>query len=223
MTEQQPSLRRPVGAYFEGGQRDWAIQALRTYCGSQQGEGALLYSGGWFDRLADRSGPDSFSAADLVAVSMLSVNVPAHAVIRILGTEHQRFSELLGALGPDRPIWEADPADLADGAAADGLWRALRDLDGVGPVIAGKLMAAKRPSLIPVYDKHVHAALGWPPGKFWVAMRSSMIEAHEAVQTATVEAGVDVTALRTVDIVVWMHQHGWPWAEGHLQPPPPFG
>src|SRR5687768_3715338 len=116
MTEQQPALRRRVGAYFDGSQREWAVQARRTYCGGQLVEGALVYSGGWFDRLADRSAPDSFSAADLVAVSMLSVNVPAHAAIRILGTEHRRFSDLLGALGPDRPIWEADPADLADGA-----------------------------------------------------------------------------------------------------------
>ncbi len=81
-------------------------------------------------------------------------------------------------------------------------------------------MAAKRPSLIPVYDQHVEAALGPPSDQFWVAMQASMIEAHEAVSEVVVEADVDVTTLRAVDIVVWMHQYGWTNAGPQIDPPP---
>jgi hypothetical protein len=151
---------------------------------------------------------------------MLGVTVPARAAIRLLETERDEFSRLLRVIGPDRPIWEADDAELAEGSPASDLWHRLEDLDHVGPVIAGKLMAAKRHNLIPVYDQHVHAALGWPTGRFWVTMRESMVEAHEAAAEAGREAEAGVAALRAVDIVVWMHQHGWTKAGDHLGPPP---
>ena len=220
MGNTQPSFRRPVLRYFEDPNRTWAIEALRTYCEGRTKEGGWLYSGGWFDRLADRSQPDSFTTRDLVAVTMLSVTVPPHAAIRILETERKDFSRCLTAVGPDRPLWEADEAELAAGSPADDLWQRLKGLHDVGPVIAGKLMASKRPNLIPLYDQHVYAALGWPRGQFWEAMRTSMVDAHEAVVEVVAEAGVAVTAVRAVDIVVWMHQHGWVWAGGELNAPP---
>ena len=154
-----------------------------------------------------------------MAVTMLSVEVPVHAAISLLGTARDHFSGLLTAVGPDRPIWETDAAELADGSPADLLWQSLCRLHGVGPVTAGKLMAAKRPSLIPIYDQHVDAALGYPPGRFWAGMRMAMQDAHEAVAEVVAVAGVAVTPLRAVDIVVWMHQHG---AQDRLPPPPPF-
>lgn len=223
MAGSQPELRRPVRAYFEGEQREWASLALQAYCTGQDANGASLYSGAWFDRLADRSAADSFTAVDLVAVTMLSVTVPPQATIRILETERATFTKLLQDVGPDRPIWAADADDIGVNSAAQRLWQALHDLDGLGPVIASKLMAVKRPSLIPIYDKHVNAALGWPAGSGWVAMRSSMLDAHEHVLSTIGQAGVEVSALRAVDIVVWMHQHGWQYARGQLEPPPLFG
>jgi len=46
----------------------------------------------------------------------------------------------------------------------------LDDLPKVGWVNAGKLMAAKRPRLIPVFDSGVKRALKPPSGRFWVTM-----------------------------------------------------
>lgn len=219
MRTRQSVLRRSIRWYFEDGNRDWAIEALRTYCHGRS-DGDWLYSGAWFDRLAARTEPDSITARDLVAVTMLGVTVPARAAVRLLETERDDFSRLLREIGPDRPIWEADEAEFVEGSPADELWHRLDNLRDIGPVIAGKLMAAKRPSLIPVYDQHVHAALGWPTGQFWMTMRESMVEGHEAAAEAVKMAGAEVTALRAADIVVWMHQHGWTWAEGRLDVPP---
>ena len=197
----------------------WAVEALHLYCEGMKGDD-WRYSGSWFDRLADQSTPNAFTANDIVAVSMLSVRVPALAAIRILKTDRDELSRSLVAIGADRPIWEANSDALEDGSHADKLWRRLTGMTGVGPVIAGKLMAAKRPNLVPVYDEHVHAALGAPQGRFWLALRQSMLESHEAVARVLHEAGVNVTVLRAADIVVWMHQHGWINAQDALEPPP---
>ena len=123
---------------------------------------------------------------------MLSVTVPPHAAIRILETERDDFSRFLKAVGTDRPLWEADEAELAAGSPADELWQRLTGLHDVGPVIAGKLMASKRPNLIPVYDQDVYAALGWPRGQFgrrcgrrwWVHMRRQLRSSTKPVSVS---------------------------------------
>lgn len=222
MTKSAAELRRPIRRYFEGEQFSWAVQALQAYCDGRTGQGRWLYTGGWFDRLAGQSEPDAFTAQDIVAISMLSVTVPAHAAIELLETERDDFSKLLERVDKTRHIWEVEEAVLGPGSHADDLWHRLRKLDGVGAVIAGKLLAAKRPRLIPVFDQHVHAALAPPPGEFWMAMRLSMEDAHQIVTAAVSEAGVGLTPLRAVDVVVWMHQHGWTSAGESLRPPPTF-
>lgn len=79
----------------------------------------------------------------------------------------------------------------------------------MGAVTAGKLLAAKRPALIPIWDKHIARALGAPKGHFWLAMRDSLRSSAALVTEVAAEAQVDLTPLRVVDIVVWMRQHGY--------------
>jgi hypothetical protein len=147
-------------------------------------------------------------STDLVAVTMLSVEVPAHAAIWMLDAGQRELSHLLQEVGPNRPIWEATDDELADGSPAHRLWRKLRD-HGIGPATAGKLLATKRPSLIPIWDSHVDAALGPPKGHFWLAMRDSLRSSTALVAEVAAEAEVDLPLLRIVDIVVWMRQHGY--------------
>lgn len=218
MSTSEPTLGRPVLRYFEGRCADWAVTALQAYCHGTRAEGRPLYTGACFEALAARDHPDAFTASDLVAVSMLSVTVPPRAAIRLLvDTE---ADALLRAIGPDRPIWETEESDLDDDSPASRLWEFLRSLEDIGPVTAGKLMAVKRPQLVPIYDQHVGAALGPPRRHFWLAMRRSMIDAHGAVESVVQSAGVAVTPLRAVDIVVWMHQHGWTDSAGTVPQPP---
>jgi hypothetical protein len=51
---------------------------------------------------------------------------------------------------------------LADDGPADRAWRLLEAPDDMGWVTAGKLLARKRPQLIPVYDRVVRCAFGAP-------------------------------------------------------------
>ena len=63
-----------------------------------------------------------------------------------------------------------------DGGPADVLWHELQTIPLVSWVGAGKLMAAKRPRLIPVYDEKVRDLLDPRPGRFWVALRDELVD-----------------------------------------------
>jgi hypothetical protein len=51
---------------------------------------------------------------------------------------------------------------VEDDSAADQAWHLLEEQEGVGWVTAGKLLARKRPHLIPVWDHVVRCAFGRP-------------------------------------------------------------
>jgi hypothetical protein len=76
-------------------------------------------------------------------------------------------------------------------------------------VTAGKLLARKRPSLIPVYDDVVRCAFG-RPREIWKALREALRQDDGSFRTTLEElmkrAGIpaEVTPLRTLDVTVWM-------------------
>lgn len=53
-----------------------------------------------------------------------------------------------------------------------------------------------------------------------MAMRASLLDAHELVSNVLVQADIAVAPLRAVDIVVWMHQYGWKNAWPQIEAPP---
>lgn len=72
------------------------------------------------------------------------------------------MSGLLSAIPRDIDMADAEADVLAEGSPADQAWHLLCAQHGVDWVIAGKLLARKRPRLLPVYDKVVRCALGRP-------------------------------------------------------------
>lgn len=185
------------------------------------------YTGGRFEVLADATQPNTITARDIVAVSMLSVNVPPRAAAWLLDPTGARVvTELLAQIDP-ASMWE-QPVDVI--ADPDGpltrLWSLLRapstqlpaisDDNGIGPVIAGKLLAAKRPHLVPIYDRVVAGALVAPTGGWWKCWRSStsnplLRERVDQIRSAFAPAqpvALALSDLRVCDIVVWMAEHG---------------
>ncbi|MFF4147786.1 DUF6308 family protein [Streptomyces sp. NPDC001698] len=87
-------------------------------------------------------------------------------------------------------------------------------------MIAGKLLARKRPRLLPVYDRVVRCALGHPRPSFWLALHAALRVDDRALQrqllTLRQAAGVPetVSALRVCDVAVWMRHR----AEEHACP-----
>ena len=126
------------------------------------------------------------------------------------GTLGQELSRLLTQIPLDIELGE-DGADrhVADGAAADQAWRLLDDQADVGWVTAGKLLARKRPRLIPVYDNVVACVLQWPTG-FWLALHAALQEQDRVLQVTLDDIHRDaglpdaVSRLRVLDVAMWM-------------------
>jgi hypothetical protein len=200
------------------------VDDLRRYFGIDLPPGGVPFTGSRFEHLAgggDRlEVADWITAEDLVAVQTLSVTVPAPVALDILeGPLGVRLSGLLHAIPRDINMVEADADVVADGSPADQAWHLLRDQPDVGWVIAGKLLARKRPQLLPVYDRVVRCAVGRPPS-FWLALHTALRADDAALHRQLLElrqvAGVPetVSVLRVFDVAVWMGHR----AEGHACP-----
>lgn len=84
---------------------------------------------------------DPFTADDLIATKLLSVQVPTAAAITLLRDRADEFATILADVGPDRDL--VDEIDLLDDNWPGWrLMRELRGIGGVGPTIASKLFAA---------------------------------------------------------------------------------
>jgi hypothetical protein len=201
-----------------------AVVNLRRYFGIGLPPGGVPFTGSRFEHLAgggDRPEvADRITAEDLVAVQTLSVTVPAPVALDILeGRLGEHLSGLLQAIPREIDMADASADVLADGSPAGQAWHLLRGQPDVGWVIAGKLLARKRPRLVPVYDRVVRCAVGRPPS-FWLALHAALREADGAVHRQLLAlrqvAGLPetVSALRVCDVAVWMGHR----AEGHACP-----
>jgi hypothetical protein len=170
------------------------------------------YTGSSFETLCG-SDPNNFTAQDIVAVSMLSVNIPPTASRWMLGGGKKSFNQLLQAIDHKLPI-ESPEADLTKGSTAWHLWKSIHALWGVGETKASKLLAAKRPLLFPIYDQHVAKALQLSKDDYWQPWQDFMRSenGHRATriikQMAKDLDKPNLSPLRLFDIVIWMQQHG---------------
>lgn len=202
---------------------DNAVRLVRDYFAVDPSTGRARYSGAHFDRLGgggDR--PETahrITAEDLLAVSMLSVPVVGYYALHVLDYRADEINGLLAQVPPDLDLTDDRAADvIADGGPAWQLWELLRDIKPrpqdrrrLGPVAAGKLLARKRPRLIPVYDSHVKSALGRrrDDQDWWSDLRHQLItDLALARELEAVRARADaghLSLLRTFDIMCWMY------------------
>jgi Family of unknown function (DUF6308) len=101
-----------------------------------------------------------FTTSDILALELLSVQLPPRVALDLLeGDLGEEAVVLLGKIPTSVPLRHEGATNLIeDGGPADGVWCLLEGQYGVGWVTAGKLLARKRPSLIPVYDDVVRCA-----------------------------------------------------------------
>ena len=174
------------------------------------------FNGRHFERFSamGSADPNGFAATDVLAVEALSVKVPPNSAAKLIDTEAEEFGTLLREIPADRDIWEMEASDLGEGSPALTLYRRLKRLDGVGPVTATKLMASKRPRLMPVIDTRVSELLQPPGGRFWLPMRNQLADAERRKKIVDVVscAPANVTLLRRIDVALWMHGSAKPHA-----------
>lgn len=186
--DNQTKIRRHLDRYFNGGPRD-------------------QFTGRWFEKFAELGEPNRFGASDIVAVESLSVRVRPESAARLVVTEVDHFSDLLRELPSDRDLWEVDRSVVEPASDADRLHMELRKLKKVGWVTAGKLVAAKRPRLIPILDKEVARILKPPRGRFWVTMYDQLADPDRRHTIADVchNGPAHVSLLRRIDVALWMN------------------
>ena len=193
---------------------DEGSRLLREYFSGYSESGEPLYTGARFERLGgggDRPEiADWWTAEDLVAVSMLGVHVPAAAARSILEDDATTLHVLLSQVRPDRDLWEAADQEIDRSSPAWELWRRLDRYHGVGWTITSKLLARKRPRLLPVLDDVVLQASGLHIDDAWTEFRAVLTDDRvKALQSLRAAAGLgpEISVLRVLDVLLWMENH----------------
>ena len=188
-----------------------ALGLLEVYFGTPYCSPSA-YGGAHFDQwdsLGTRDADaDRFTADDLVAVTFLSVNVSPPAARAILRDRAGELAGLLREVGEDKDLAD-EPEQHPDEWAGWRLMAALRTLPDVGPTIASKLVARKRPRLRPIWDSVVAELTGtqqsqWEPLR--VALRADDLALHRRLLRLRAAAGLpeQVSVLRVLDVICWM-------------------
>ncbi|GAA2941797.1 DUF6308 family protein [Glutamicibacter bergerei] len=165
--------------------------------------------------------PNVITATDLVAVSFLSVNVPPRPAWTILTKRASALTEVLGRIPSQLAIEDLGcTAEMYQSESAlQELWNLLRrDEEGnlwkMGATTVSKLMARKRPALVPIQDSVVMRELDSADSTYWVQWWQAMhlqIEGHAVVTEfarqlrSSVPEARHLSLLRTLDIAIWMH------------------
>ena len=201
---------------------DVAVGLVKEYF-AEGPDGRARYSGRYFERLGgggDRPEVANLvTADDLLAVSMLSVPVVRHYALHVLEYRGSEISSLLARIPVDVKLTDDGAGELiARDSPAWELWHLLRGIkprlhrSRLGPVAAGKLLARKRPHLIPVYDSHVKKVLGRPRNDqtWWSDLRCQLVRDDAFVrelESVRARAGAGhLSLLRTFDVMCWMSQ-----------------
>jgi len=102
------------------------------------------------------------TGSDLVALSLLGIRVTGYEALIITQYRAQEIENLLGSIPAHACIdEEASTARLARGGPAWTLWELLYEIKDrtretrFGAVAVGKLLARKRPGLIPIEDSRI--------------------------------------------------------------------
>jgi hypothetical protein len=187
---------------------DGAASLLRQYFGPVTWDGTVGFTGSWFERFdggGDRHAvADRFTPADLVAVSMLSVDIPARAGWLLVTDPGGRLSRRLAQIPTDLALADVETAEGL--VECRQLWDEVGAMAGIARTKTSKLLARKRPHLIPVQDTVTMSALA-EPNVFWEPLRQKLRSGlHQRLLDVATGAGTPavVSVLRVLDILLWM-------------------
>jgi len=160
------------------------------------------FAGEMFDSLGINES-NEFHADDLVAASLLDVRFGPRAVRRIL--VDKEFDAGLHAVKNSWKFEEMASSDPIYYATVD-FYRAIRRLPGVGDTKTSKLLARKRPDLVPIGDSVILSVLGIRGDQAWWRPLATVVGSGGRMATllSLRPIGVDVSKLRLLDVALWM-------------------
>lgn len=193
-----------------------AVEDLRTYY--QDGPPNTGHPGRWFEQIGtpeeQHRNRDRLTADDIVALSALNIRLPITVSARLLGADSAEISDLLATIPADADLWSMPRSELSPRSAAYRLFTKFRAMawnggeHGTSGVTASKLLARKRPRLIPIYDQQVSQLVDLGKGaSWWISLREALTpEVRDHLQRAhdVAELGPRITPLRTLDVILWM-------------------
>ncbi|MDN6458148.1 MAG: DUF6308 family protein, partial [Yaniella sp.] len=141
----------------------------------------------------------------------------------ILTYEREAIVSLLQKI-PDEPIEDLSPEAyeqyLGRSSPAQELWNLLTRTGtekpkwGIGSTTASKIMARKRPHLIPIQDRIVDDVIGRDRQNAWelwwqtLTENPTLVERAKTLREHTIDPlGIrpELSTLRVFDVVLWMH------------------
>jgi hypothetical protein len=171
------------------------------------------FSGGLFDGFPHEQCFDEvnvITTADVVAVSMLSVNIPPRVAYHLTVERPEELSRALRVIEPLATLkdQQEDSSNLQSARAA---WSYLDGLPDMGATKTAKLLARKRPRLVPIQDSVVMEALG-KPTRLWeplrIKLRSGLDDVLAELHNDAMISS-DVSHLRVLDVLVWTRFQGY--------------
>lgn len=187
---------------------------------------------GQFDRLAWTSDPTQITATDIVAVSMLARPIPSATAAWLLSDEGQWLTaEILAEVPVTATLQDCDPKSILRIADLFHLIRRQTSqipLDTVAQPISAsrqkysqkhriigqanttRLLAAKRPGLVPIDDRSIRKALGYTKDDSWWLRCKSVLnqDTRETIRSIRSEAAtqdpavINLSDLRIFDILL---------------------
>ena len=159
------------------------------------------FAGRDFDHLGSNP-PDRVTIDDLLAASLLDITWPPLVVRKVLNELSASISRNLADIGQETDFWDASDQELR---AADDLWFILVGLNDVDKAKASKLMARKRPRLVPISDEVVVTAIG-VRGQTWPVIRQCLQDEsfRDSILNLRGKKSEDASVLRLLDVALWM-------------------
>lgn len=160
---------------------------------------------------------NTLTADDFVAVSFLYVDVPPEASVALLGNMRRDVEILLEKIPHDKHLADLTTPEfeshLGPESPAQQLWDLLTGKHsyswGIGATTASKIMARKRPRLIPITDTLVANLVG-RTGNYWLQWHTALTDGSglpDRLAAIRAKARIEQqpSPLRVLDIVLWMH------------------
>lgn len=174
-----------------------------------------VWHGQHFEWFANRVSRDCFTEVDLAAIGALSVRLKGQTARELI---EDTDGVLRGLLGECESWVASHGGDLSDpnlatdwlkkGSSFRRLWDELIKSQRIdlGPVKASKLMAARYPGLVPIFDSQVSELLGVTVNDpWWKPIRKLVLEVKPILDKLELKRDdIQVTTLRKLDVVLWM-------------------
>ncbi len=195
-----------------------AVRVLKHYFKPLEGRNQGFTGGCWdtFDPSETRAASaNRFTADDIVACTLLSAPIPGRAAVELLEDPERKFSKMLEAIREDREFVELKCAEKgSEFDPVHRLCKALDDLPGIGETRATKLLARKRPRLVPIVDTVVRKHVFQDSPRQWQPLLEAVQADDGALWKRLVHlrgaAKLDhrVSVLRVFDVLAWMEGSG---------------